>query len=216
MKLAVLISGNGSNLQAIIDAIQSGQLNAEISVVISNRSDAYGITRAKQAGIQSSVIDSSQFTLQDEFEAQISSVLEQHPVDIIVLAGFMKILSAAFVNRYLGKLINIHPSLLPKYQGLHTHKRALEAADTKHGATVHYVIPELDSGPIILQASVPIREDDDIETLANRVHEIEHQIYPEAIRRLASSQVQFINGAVEFENSPITKEQQQYDPTELS
>lgn len=216
MKLAVLISGNGSNLQAIIDSIQAGELQAEIKMVISNRADAYGITRAKQASIQSTVIDSKQFTEQNEFEAQIISILDQQNIDLIVLAGFMKILSKSFVNRYLGKLINIHPSLLPKYQGLNTHKRVLDAGDDKHGATVHFVIPELDSGPIILQATVPVLKDDDQNSLANRVHKIEHLIYPEAIRRLCSGQLRFRNGAVEYENKPITTEQQQYNSTELS
>jgi phosphoribosylglycinamide formyltransferase-1 len=209
LKLVVLISGNGSNLGAIIREIQSGSLNARIVQVISNRPDAYGLTRARDANIPTTVIDHNHYDTRDAFDKALSQSIDQYQPDLIVLAGFMRILSDEFVEHYLGKLINIHPSLLPKYQGLNTHKRVLEDAETEHGATVHYVIPELDSGPIILQAVVPVIEGDNEQSLKARVHRVEHQLYPEAIRRIASGQVTFRNNMVYYNNQPIKSEQYQ-------
>jgi len=209
IKLVVLISGNGSNLQAIIDEIENGQLNAIITCVISNRPDAAGLQRAAKANIKTQVVNHQDFDSREGFDQALMETIDQAQPDLVVLAGFMRILSDPFVEHYLGRLINIHPSLLPKYQGLNTHQRVLDAGDVEHGATVHYVIPELDSGPIVLQASVPVRPNDDAAVLANRVHEIEHQIYPESIRRIAASQVTFSNGVVYYNQQPITYEQQQ-------
>ena len=210
LKLVVLISGNGSNLGAIIQEIQQGELDAQIVQVISNRADAYGLTRAKEVGIPTSVIDHKDYDSREAFDQALRQCIDQFQPDLIVLAGFMRILSDEFVNHYLGKMINIHPSLLPKYQGLNTHQRVLDAGDKEHGVTVHYVTPELDSGPIILQAKVPVLEDDDAATLEARIHRAEYQIYPEAIRRIAASQVSFRNGVVYYEHNPITNEQRQY------
>jgi len=210
LKLVVLISGNGSNLGAVIKEIQQGELNAEIVEVISNRPDAYGLTRAQEASIPTSVLDHNEFASREEFDQALINLIDNHKPDLIVLAGFMRILSDAFVEHYMGKLINIHPSLLPKYQGLNTHQRVLEAGEKEHGATVHYVIPELDSGPAILQSSTPVLQDDDVNSLKERIHRIEHQIYPEAIRRIASGQVTFRNGVVYYDNAQISPEQQQF------
>jgi len=183
-RLVVLISGNGSNLQAIIDQIESGVIKAEISAVISNRPDAYGLKRAEQANIDTVVLDHTQFTDRQAFDESLAQIVASYNPDLVVLAGFMRILSDSFVEQFSGKLINIHPSLLPKYKGLHTHKRALEDKQQEHGASVHFVIPELDAGTVILQGIVPVKADDTEETLAERVHKIEHTIYPKAIQWL--------------------------------
>jgi len=181
-KLVVLISGSGSNLQQIIDHIASGDINAEIAAVISNREDAYGLQRAEKAGIPTVVLDHTLFTDREAFDQSLLQIIESYTPDLVVLAGFMRILSNPFVEHFAGRLINIHPSLLPKYKGLHTHKRALENADTEHGASVHFVIPELDSGAVIIQGVVPVKADDTEDTLAKRVHQVEHIIYPKAVK----------------------------------
>ncbi len=210
LKLVVLISGNGSNLGAIIKEIQQGSLDAEIAEVLSNRSNVYGLTRAQEANIPASVINNHDYASREDFDQALIHKIDQHKPDLIVLAGFMRILTDAFVEHYMGKLINIHPSLLPKYQGLNTHQRVLDAGDSEHGATVHYVIPELDSGPVILQARIPIQKRDDANSLKERIHRLEHQLYPEAIRRIASGQVTFREGVVYYDNAEINHEQQQF------
>ena len=183
-KIVVLLSGEGSNLQAIIDQIEAGTVKAEISAVISNRADANGLNRAEKSGIPAVVLEHTHFADRVGFDQSLAQIIESFKPDLIVLAGFMRILTEGFVEQFQGKLINIHPSLLPKYTGLNTHKRALENGDKEHGATVHYVITELDAGEIILQGVVPIRDGDTVDDLAKRVHEIEHQLYPQAIRQL--------------------------------
>ena len=183
-KIIVLISGNGSNLQKIIDQVESGNIKAEISAVISNRADAYGLQRAEKANIPTITLDHTQFTDREAFDQSLAQIIDSFSPNLIVLAGFMRILSDPFVEQFQNKLINIHPSLLPKYKGLHTHKRALEDKQKEHGASVHFVIPELDAGNVILQGVVPIKEDDTEESLANRVHQIEHIIYPKAVKWL--------------------------------
>ncbi len=210
IKLVVLISGNGSNLQAIIDEIESGQLNATIECVISNRPNAPGLQRAAKANIKTQIVDHQDYNSREAFDQALMETIDQIKPELIVLAGFMRILSDPFVKHYIGRMINIHPSLLPKYQGLNTHQRVLDAGESEHGATVHYVIPELDSGPIILQARIPVHSDDDATKLAARVHELEHKIYPESIRRIAASQVVFSKGVVYFNEQPISFGQQQY------
>ena len=189
LRLVVLISGNGSNLQAIIDDIHDDEVDAEVVAVISNNKDAYGLQRAEQAGIPTSVIDGNDYSSRDEYDKQLQKVIESYNPDLLVLAGFMRILSDNFVNHFHGKLINIHPSLLPKYQGLNTHQRVLDAGDLHHGASVHFVIPELDAGPLILQAEVPIHEGDTAEVLAQRVHKEEHIIYPLVIKWFAEGRI---------------------------
>lgn len=177
-KLVVLISGSGSNLQAFIDACSSGELNAEISCVISNKADAYGLVRAQSTGIATAVLSHRDFDSREAYDRALLACVEQHQPDLVILAGFMRILTAEFVNPLYGRLMNIHPSLLPKYPGLHTHQRAIDAGDTEAGVTVHFVSAELDAGPIVLQARVPVQAGDSADTLASRVLQQEHRIYP--------------------------------------
>jgi len=200
-KLVVLLSGEGSNLQAIIDQIAAGNIKAQISAVISNRENAYGLKRAEKAGIPAVVLDHKQFIDRESFDDSLAQIIESYEPDLIVLAGFMRILSDDFVIQFKDRLINIHPSLLPKYKGLDTHKRALQNGDKQHGASVHYVIPELDAGTVILQGVVDIQDDDTEESLANRVHKIEHRIYPKAIAYLAEGQIKNTPEGVLFNNS---------------
>ena len=180
--LAILISGRGSNMQAFIDACASGELDATIGLVISNNPDAAGLERAAAAGIQTCCINHRDFASREAFDAALVERLQQQRVDLVILAGFMRILTPVFIEPFAGRLLNIHPSLLPKYPGLNTHQRALDAGDTEAGVTVHFVTPELDGGPPILQASVPVLPDDTADTLAARVIVEEHVIYPMAAR----------------------------------
>ena len=183
-RLVILISGRGSNMLSIIQAIQEKRLDAQIAAVISNRPDAAGIVSAQQAGIDTQLLDHKSFESREAFDASLIQVIDRYQPDYVVLAGFMRILTAEFVEHYAGKLINIHPSLLPKFNGLHTHQRALEAGESEHGASVHFVTAELDDGPVILQAKVPVMADDSAETLAARVLEQEHMLYPAALKKL--------------------------------
>lgn len=177
-KIVVLISGSGSNLQAIIDAVSAGQINGQICAVISNRPDAYGLTRAADAGIESLVLDHKEFESREAYDDALMKKIDAFSPDLVVLAGFMRILTPSLVQNYLGRMLNIHPSLLPKYQGLNTHQRAIDAKDKEHGVSVHFVTEELDGGPVVLQAKVDIHPDDTAQALAERVHKQEHVIYP--------------------------------------
>jgi phosphoribosylglycinamide formyltransferase 1 len=188
LPIVVLISGSGSNLQTIIDAT-ANDLPVEIRAVISNRPDAYGLTRAKEAGITTAVLENGEFVDRESYDTALRELIDSYAPELVVLAGFMRILSDGFVRHYEGRMMNIHPSLLPKYRGLHTHARAIEAGDQVAGCTVHYVTPELDAGPIILQARVPVLDGDTPDTLAARVLEQEHKIYPEAIRFFAEQRL---------------------------
>lgn len=181
-RVVVLISGGGTNLQALIDAAQRNELaGAQLVGVLSNRPDAGGLVRAERAGIPSTTLNHQDFTSREAFDAAMQQRIDAWQPDLIVLAGFMRILTPEFVAHYEGRMVNIHPSLLPKYPGLHTHARALEAGDKEHGATVHFVTAELDGGPAIVQASVPLLADDTEGTLAQRVQTVEHQIYPATV-----------------------------------
>lgn len=184
-KLAVLISGEGSNLQAIIDAIEAGALNVSVELVISNEARANGLNRARQVGISSAVVTSVKGQSREEYDQRLIDTLKPVAPDLIVLAGFMRILSAKFVQQFSGKIINIHPSLLPAYKGLDTHQRVLEAGETYHGATVHFVTEQLDDGEIIIQSRIEISPNDDAESLQQRVHIEEHVIFPRAIQWLS-------------------------------
>lgn len=184
-KLAVLISGEGSNLQAIIDAIDAGTLNAHIEIVISNKASANGLNRAQQAGIPAVAVAPIKGQSREEYDQRLLDTLASLSPDLIVLAGFMRILSAKFVHTFAGQIINIHPSLLPAYKGMDTHQRVLNAGETHHGATVHFVTEELDDGEIILQSRITISADDNAESLQQRVHVEEHMIYPRAIQWLS-------------------------------
>ena len=188
--VVVLISGSGSNLQALIDSIVHDSNPARIAAVISNRVDAYGLERAKQAGIDTAVLDHKQFDGREAFDAALVEAIDAFNPQLVVLAGFMRILTPGFVRHYAGRLLNIHPSLLPKYKGLHTHQRALDAGDSEHGCSVHFVSEELDGGPLVVQAVVPVQSDDSPTSLAQRVHEQEHVIYPLAVRWFAEGRLQ--------------------------
>lgn len=181
-RVVVLISGSGSNLQALIDAQQESSFSGEIVAVVSNRPDAFGLERAQQAGIATAVVDHKAHSERAEFDQALLETIDTFQADLIVLAGFMRILTPAFTQHYEGKMLNIHPSLLPKYQGLHTHKRAIEAGDSHHGVTVHFVTAELDGGPAVIQAKLPIMSTDSPESLAKRVQIQEHSIYPMAVQ----------------------------------
>jgi len=185
----VLISGGGTNLQAIIDACELTDYPGSVVGVVSNKSDAYGLTRAKNAEIDTVALSHKDFESRESYDQALIEKIDQFSPDIIVLAGFMRILTPAFVQHYQGKLLNIHPSLLPKYQGLNTHQRAIDAGDTEHGVSVHFVTKELDGGPVILQAKVPVFDGDTCDDLAARVHEQEHRIYPLVVKWLCQSRL---------------------------
>lgn len=189
IRLVVLISGNGSNLQAIIDDIANNSLPAQVVAVISNKTDAYGLERAKKANIEQRVLSHQNYDSREQFDSALKELIDSFQPDLVILAGFMRILSNAFVEHYLHKMMNIHPSLLPKYKGLNTHQRVIDANESEHGCSVHFVTPELDDGPVILQASVPVEQNDTAETLASRVHEQEHKLYPQAIRLFAENKI---------------------------
>ncbi|HCN62996.1 MAG TPA: phosphoribosylglycinamide formyltransferase [Pseudomonas sp.] len=187
--VVVLLSGTGSNLQALIDSCAIKDSPARIRAVISNRADAYGLQRAKDAGIDTRVLDHTAFEGREAFDAALIEVIDTFNPQLVVLAGFMRILSAGFVRHYQGRLLNIHPSLLPKYKGLHTHQRALQAGDSEHGCSVHFVTEELDGGPLVVQAIIAVESDDSPHSLAQRVHAQEHRIYPLAVRWFAEGRL---------------------------
>jgi phosphoribosylglycinamide formyltransferase 1 len=189
-RVAILISGRGSNMAALIEAARAEDFPAEIAVVISNRADAGGLDRAKASGIATVTIESKPFGKdRAAFEAVLQPMLDQHRIDLICLAGFMRLFTAEFVQRWYGRMLNIHPSLLPSFPGLDPQGQALRAGVKISGATVHFVIPETDAGPILMQGAVAVRDDDTPDILAARILEIEHRIYPDALRLLASSRV---------------------------
>ncbi len=192
LRVAVLISGRGSNMEALIEAAKAADYPAAIVVVISNNADAAGLAYARHAGIATSIVDHRPFK-EDRaaFERALDAQLNAHRVEFVCLAGFMRLLTADFVRRWRGRMLNIHPALLPQFKGLHTHRRALEAGVREHGATVHFVVPEMDSGPIVLQGSVAVRDGDTEETLAQRVLDVEHRIYPQALRMVAEGRAKF-------------------------
>jgi phosphoribosylglycinamide formyltransferase-1 len=200
----VLISGSGSNLQAIIDAIKADQLDAEISAVISNKASAKGLERAAAENISTYVVDHKDYPNREMFDKALIDIIDPLHPDLVVLAGFMRILSEGFIKQYHHRLINIHPSLLPRYKGLHTHRQAIDNADKTHGASVHYVSHELDSGPVILQAEVPVKVDDTEQSLAARVLVEEHKIYPKAIELHISGRVTFDDGLLLLDGKPLS------------
>jgi phosphoribosylglycinamide formyltransferase-1 len=214
-RMVVLISGSGSNLQAILDACgQATTATEPVSIpghvvgVLSNKADAYGLVRAQHAGIATAVLAHTDFADRTEFDAAMLKQIDVWQADVVVLAGFMRILSPSFVNALQGRLINIHPSLLPKYKGLHTHQRALDAGDSIHGCSVHFVTPELDGGPVIAQAVVDVKDDDSVETLAARVHAAEHRLYPTVLSWLAQRRLFLDAGQIYFDGQPLNAAQQ--------
>ena len=201
--IAILISGTGSNLQAFIDATASGQLQAKISLVISNKPDAAGLQRAADAGIETLCIDHREYEHRETFDAALTNALQKHDIDLVILAGFMRILTPVFIEPYLGRLLNIHPSLLPKYPGLHTHQRAIDAGDDEAGVTVHFVTPELDSGPPVIQAHVAIDDGDTADTLAARVNVVEHKIYPLAAQWFLQGRLRLTNEGANLDDEAL-------------
>lgn len=188
-RIVVLISGGGTNLQAIIDASKQDNYGGDIVAVVSNKADAYGLTRAQDAAIATAVLSHKEFDSREDYDSALIDEINHYQPDLIVLAGFMRILTPKFVQTFHGRLINIHPSLLPKYQGLDTHQRAIDAGDTEHGVSVHFVTEELDGGPVILQAKVPVFPEDSAQDLAQRVHQQEHRIYPLVVNWCCNKQV---------------------------
>ena len=193
-KIAVLISGNGSNLQAIIDNFRD-EVGIEISSVISNKGDAYGLTRANREGIETHIVNHEDYSSREDFEKKLINILKKESPDLIVLAGFMRILSNLFISEYYGKLINIHPSLLPNYKGMDTHRRVLENDEEFHGVTVHYVDNSLDGGPICAQSKIKI-DTKDQKRLEEQIHELEYELYPEVIKNIASGKMRLYRGEV--------------------
>ena len=200
-RVVVLISGNGTNLQAIVD--QSSKAHYQVVGVIANKADAYGLQRAAEAEIASSLVVATAGETRDQYDQRLQQAIDSYEPDVIVLAGFMRILSNALVERYQGKMLNVHPSLLPRHMGLNTHQRAIDAGDSEHGASVHFVVPELDAGPVILQAKVPVFEDDTAELLAARVHEQEHAIYPLVVKWFAEGRLQMQHGKALLDDSEL-------------
>jgi phosphoribosylglycinamide formyltransferase 1 len=195
-RIVILISGRGSNMQAMLKVAAAEQWPAQIVAVISNQPNAAGLDVARAEGIATSAINHRDYPDREQFDVALAELIDQHSPDLILLAGFMRILTPGFVNRYFGRLINIHPSLLPSFPGLHTHQQAIDAGVKVHGATVHFVTAELDHGPIIAQATVPVLDDDTEDTLAARVLEQEHRIYPQAVLDLISGALKLVDGRV--------------------
>ena len=202
IKIAVLVSGSGSNLQALIDAHLSGSIVG----VISNKPEAYALERAKQAGIDTAIIEHKQYPNREAFDAVMHQQLLDWNVDLVILAGFMRILSAGFVQKWQGKMVNIHPSLLPHYKGMHTHQRVLNTGDVLHGCTVHYVTAELDAGQALTQGVVKVNLHDTVDTFADRVHHLEHLIYPQAVEWICNGMIQHLdNGQVLYKGQLLEK-----------
>lgn len=206
MKIAVLVSGSGSNLQALIDARLSGQIVG----VICNKPEAYALKRAQQAGIQTAVIEHKQYPTRETFDDVMHQQLLDWNVDLVVLAGFMRILSAKFVHTWEGKMLNIHPSLLPHYKGMHTHQRVLNTGDVYHGCTVHYVTAELDAGQSLAQGVLRVARHDDVEQLAQRVHELEHLIYPQVVEWICTGALQYYNANTVMYRNQVLNEPIQF------
>ena len=211
-RLAILISGRGSNMQAFIAACANGELDAQINVVISNNPDAAGLQLAAQAGIATCCIDHRAYPSREAFDQALVEQLETRAIDLVILAGFMRILTPVFIKPFAGRLLNIHPSLLPKYPGLHTHQRALDAGDTQAGVTVHFVTPELDGGPPIVQARVPIVAGDTAQTLAARVIVEEHVIYPLAAQWHLQGRLKLTDQGAYLDDNPIPATGIQHTP----
>ncbi|WP_130802124.1 phosphoribosylglycinamide formyltransferase [Acinetobacter ihumii] len=205
MKIAVLVSGNGSNLQALIDAQLAQHCSGTIVGVISNKADAFALQRAKQANIETQVIEHKVYPTREVFDDAMHQQLLEWEVELVVLAGFMRILSEKFVRAWEGKMINIHPSLLPLYKGMHTHQRVLNTGDVFHGCTVHYVTAELDAGPALLQGVLQVHQHDNVETLAKRVHELEHVIYPQVVEWICNQTIQHQAGQAFYKGQPLLK-----------
>ncbi|MEP4547879.1 MAG: phosphoribosylglycinamide formyltransferase [Saccharospirillum sp.] len=214
-RIVVLISGGGSNLQSLLDQCQTDSLDADIVAVISNRPDAFGLSRARQAGVKALTLDHTGYADRAAFDAALAELIEAQQPDLIVLAGFMRILTDDFVRRFPGKMINIHPSLLPRYPGLNTHQRALDAGDSKAGATVHFVTAELDGGPPIAQIEVPISDQDDADSLARKVLVQEHRLYPTVVDWFVKGRLRLDANQVLLDDQPLSKSGRLLDTASL-
>ncbi|MFM2482308.1 phosphoribosylglycinamide formyltransferase [Celerinatantimonas sp. YJH-8] len=204
-RIAVLISGYGSNLQAIIDGCHRQQIDGQIEVVVSSQHKAYGLTRAAEAGIDTAVLTRTDYPQRADYDEALRELLDDYQIDLIVLAGFMRILTPELVTHYQGRMLNIHPSLLPKYPGLNTHQRAIDANDPEHGCSIHFVTSELDGGPIILQAKVPVFADDDADSLAERVNQQELVNYPVVVQWFCQDRLCMHDGQAWLDEKPIGK-----------
>ena len=205
LSLVVLISGNGSNLQSIIDAIEEGSLKAEISAVVSNNAEAYGLTRASNHGIANFIVDHRDFSSREAFDTELERILRSLNPDFILLAGFMRILGSTVIQAFADKILNIHPSLLPAYKGLNTYKRALDAGEVEHGVSIHLVTAELDDGPVIVQAAYTIAGGDRIEDLQQKGLQLEHRMYPQLLRWLSEGKIEISAGQILYEQTPLSK-----------
>jgi phosphoribosylglycinamide formyltransferase-1 len=203
LRLAVLISGRGSNMLAIAQACRAGQIEAQIALVLSDRAASAGLASARSLGLATAVIERTQHTGREEFERALREAIDASGAEWVVLAGFMRVLSAAFVRHYDGRMLNIHPALLPRYKGLHTHRRVLEAREPLHGASVHLVTPELDDGPVIAQASVPVRLEDTEDSLAARVLALEHRLYPMVIGLIGGGRLEVRGGRISLDGHSL-------------
>jgi phosphoribosylglycinamide formyltransferase-1 len=203
LRVAILISGRGSNMAAIARACAAGNIDAEVVAVIADQAGAPGIALAETMGLPTRIIPASHYPDRDAFEAALEEALRASRAQLVALAGFMRILSAAFVQRYQGRMLNIHPSLLPNYRGLNTHRRVLAAGDAEHGVSVHFVSAELDAGPIICQARLPVRPEDTEESLTARIHTLEHRIYPGVIGLIAAGRLRLEGGSILLDGEPL-------------
>lgn len=215
LRVVVLISGSGSNLQALVDGVSSGDLAIEIAAVISNKPDVMGLTRASKAGIPTLVLDHKNYTNREAFDIELMAAIDAYNPGLVVLAGFMRILTPAFTEHYLGRMLNIHPSLLPKFQGLHTHQRAIDAGESHHGVSVHFVTAELDGGPVAIQAKVPVLPTDDAGLLAKRVQRQEHVIYPLAVKWFAEGKLKMVDGQAELNGELLAESGYQIEATDI-
>ncbi|PUA26948.1 MAG: phosphoribosylglycinamide formyltransferase [Cellvibrio sp. 79] len=215
LRVVVLISGSGSNLQALIDGVNSGDLPIEIAAVISNRPEVMGLTRASKAGIPTLVLDHKNYATRDAFDTELMRTIDAYTPGLVVLAGFMRILTPAFTEHYLGRMLNIHPSLLPKFQGLHTHQRAIDAGESHHGVSVHFVTAELDGGPVAIQARVPVLANDDAGLLAKRVQRQEHVIYPLAVKWFAEGKLRMADGKAELNGELLAESGYQIEANDI-
>jgi phosphoribosylglycinamide formyltransferase-1 len=203
INIVILISGNGSNMQSIVDACQTKKINGEVAAVISNRPNAHGLTRALKARVPGYLLDHTGYDTRESYDRSLIQLIDRFSPDLVVLAGFMRILSPGFVNHYAGRLINIHPSLLPKYTGLHTHRRVLESGDTFHGSSVHFVTEELDGGPIIAQRKLKIEPEDTEDTLTDKIKALEHQLYPEVVGWFSQGRLSMRDNQALMDGQPI-------------
>ncbi|UDQ79171.1 phosphoribosylglycinamide formyltransferase [Erwinia rhapontici] len=205
-RIVVLVSGNGSNLQAILDACQQGRIHGSVAAVFSNKAEAFGLERAREANVAAHALSAAQFADREAFDRQLMLEIDAYAPDLVVLAGYMRILSPAFVQHYAGRMLNIHPSLLPKYPGLHTHRQAIENGDDEHGTSVHFVTEELDGGPVILQAKVPVYNNDSEADVAARVQHQEHAIYPLVVGWFVDGRLAMRDDAAWLDGQPLSAE----------